>query len=298
MVSSKETGAEAEVPPLAGVRVLVADDSAANRRFLEWCLERAGASVETVDDGTALLGALTVPAGRDAALVDPAPADIVLTDVEMPTLDGLTATRLLRRLGCSLPIVALTARAAPNDVDECLAAGCTAFGSKPIEAETLLSLVSELVHGDGAQRPTGVADASSAASATGTRPAPAAGATGVEAVAVDMLHSDFADDPDMAELIDAFVDGLATTIAGIEAALASGRLDELARLAHQVKGAGGSYGFPSLTDAARAVEADVRSGAAADALEAKVEHLAALCRAAIRARRTPLSEQQPTEGAA
>ena len=113
-----------------------------------------------------------------------------------------------------------------------------------------------------------------------------------------MLHSDFADDPDMAELIDAFVDGLATTIAGIEAALASGRLDELARLAHQVKGAGGSYGFPSLTDAARAVEADVRSGAAADALEAKVEHLAALCRAAIRARRTPLSEQQPTEGAA
>jgi len=286
MVSSKETGVEAAALPLAGVRVLVADDSAANRRFLEWCLERAGASVELVDDGAALLGALTVPVGRDAALIDPAPADIVLTDVEMPALDGLTATRLLRRLGCSLPIVALTARAAPGDVDECLAAGCTAFSSKPVEAEVLLSLVRELVHGGGRARP---ADGEAPSSAHRSAPETAA-APGAEAAAIATLQSDFADDPEMADLIDAFVGGLPSTVASIEAAHSSGQLEELGRLAHQLKGAGGSYGYPSLTDAARAVEADVRSGTSADALEAKVEHLAALCRAAVRARETSLPE--------
>lgn len=281
MISSNETAAGPETLPLAGVRVLVADDSAANRRFLEWCLERAGAVVETVDDGSELLGALTVPAGRAAALIDPAPADIVLTDVEMPTLDGLTATRLLRRLGCSLPIVALTARAAPGDVDECLAAGCTAFSAKPIEAEALLSLVGELVCG-------GAATLRSTAS--GSAPAPRPGADVSDAASAAALHSDFADDPEMAELIDVFVGGLADTVSSIEAAYASGRHDELGRLAHQLKEAGGSYGFPSLTDAARAVEAAVRSGAAAGVLEAEVVRLAALCRAAIRARGLPLHE--------
>src|SRR5690606_19038048 len=170
-------------------------------------LARAGASVETVANGVELLAALTVPGARDATLVDPPPADIVLTDVEMPTLDGLAATRLLRRLGCALPIVALTARTAPGDVDDCLAAGCDAFSPKPIDAEVLLALVRELVHNGSRRGASNGADAPSSSpreSRTGTTPVP----FGIEANAADALHSDFADDPDMAELIDAFVGNL------------------------------------------------------------------------------------------
>src|SRR5690606_32717020 len=141
MVHSKDTPGPAEGLPLAGVRVLVADDAAATRRFPEWCLARAGASVETVANGVELLAPLTVPGARVATLVDPPPADIVLTDVEMPTLDGLAATRLLRRLGCALPIVALTARTAPGDVDDCLASRCDAVSPQPVPAEVLLALV-------------------------------------------------------------------------------------------------------------------------------------------------------------
>src|SRR5690606_15247193 len=123
------------------------------------------------------------------------------------TLDGLAATRLLRRLGCALPIVALTARTAPGDVDDCLAAGCDAFSPKPIDAEVLLALVRELVHNGSRRGASNGADAPSSSpreSRTGTTPVP----FGIEANAADALHSDFADDPDMAELIDAFVGNL------------------------------------------------------------------------------------------
>ncbi|HEY8519052.1 MAG TPA: response regulator [Gammaproteobacteria bacterium] len=257
--SSPDSGAAAAERPLAGVRVLLAEDSGANRRFIAFCLERAGASVTAVEDGLRLVQALTVDWPAREVLADPPPADLVLTDVEMPGMDGYAATRLLRGLGCALPIVALTARTDPGETERCLEAGCDAHGAKPVDPERLIALCAQLVRGQG------------------RRDAPDGGAPADDAGA---LRSELADDPEMRELVREFVAGLPEHVQALQASFEAGRLDALASRAHQLKGVGASFGFPSITDAAREVEARAKAGADRGALGEALERLIALCRAA------------------
>jgi CheY-like chemotaxis protein len=69
----------------------------------------------------------------------------VIMDMHMPVMDGITATSRLRELGQDLPIVALTANAMPQDRDACLAAGCNAYLSKPIDRRKLIETIETLV---------------------------------------------------------------------------------------------------------------------------------------------------------
>ena len=69
-----------------------------------------------------------------------------------------------------------------------------------------------------------------------------------------MIVSQFIDDPDMAEIIQGFVGRLAGQLGAMRQTLAVGQHEELRRLAHKLKGAGGSYGYPSLTDACKVLE--------------------------------------------
>ena len=92
------------------------------------------------------------------------------------------------------------------------------------------------------------------------------------------LISEFADDPEMAELIALFLDELAATVRNIQQAVIDTQLDVAAYLAHQLKGAAGGYGFPTITDAARDVETHARSGQDMHALHQSIEALSRLCR--------------------
>jgi CheY-like chemotaxis protein len=68
--------------------------------------------------------------------------DLILTDMQMPEIDGYTAVRLLREKGCDLPIIALTAFAMKADSLKCVEAGCNDYLSKPLNSRSLIKAVS------------------------------------------------------------------------------------------------------------------------------------------------------------
>ncbi len=122
-----------EGTPLAGLRVLLADDARDSLALLERWVRRAGAETTAVEDGQQAVDALS------------STYDIVLMDVQMPVLDGLAATRQLRARGDRTPILALTANTMAEDQLQCLGAGCDGFLAKPVDRERLLHAILEHV---------------------------------------------------------------------------------------------------------------------------------------------------------
>jgi PAS domain S-box-containing protein len=125
---------------LAGVRVFLAEDGADNQRLITFHLRKAGAEVTVFAHGLAALEAMTVDGTADGALMDPPACDVVVTDMQMPEMDGYTFATLLRRKGWSRRIIALTAHAMTGDEERCLAAGCDAYASKPIDRARLVEV--------------------------------------------------------------------------------------------------------------------------------------------------------------
>lgn len=117
---------------VAGMRVLIVEDGPDNQRLIGHILTRASCVTEAVDNGQACLD--RIAAAGDAF-------DVVLMDMQMPVVDGLAATRTLRERGCRMPIVALTASAMEADRTACMAAGCDAFLTKPIDRHELLRVL-------------------------------------------------------------------------------------------------------------------------------------------------------------
>ena len=120
-------------------RVLVVDDGVDNRRLISLVLGKVGITVDEAGDGREGLEAIA------AAAASGTPYDLVLMDMQMPVLDGYTATAHLRSNGFDAPIVALTGNAMKGDEQKCLDAGCTAFLSKPVDLDDLLQTVSRLI---------------------------------------------------------------------------------------------------------------------------------------------------------
>lgn len=125
--------------PLAGARILLAEDGPDNQRLIRRMLERAGADVEIVDDGRAAISAVL------AAMQESRPFDVILMDMQMPKLDGYDATRRLRQQAYTGLIIALTAHALTTDREQCLTAGCDEYLTKPIDRRVFLGTLATLV---------------------------------------------------------------------------------------------------------------------------------------------------------
>ncbi|OJF10616.1 ATP-binding protein [Couchioplanes caeruleus] len=115
-------GAPVTVPPLAGGRVLLAEDNDVNRTVFRRMIELLGVECDAVADGGAAV----------EALLGETSYDVVLMDLQMPRVDGLEATRRVRAEGNTTPILALTATALHGDKERCLEAGMDGHLSKPI----------------------------------------------------------------------------------------------------------------------------------------------------------------------
>ncbi len=123
---------------LEGRRVLLVEDDVRNIFAITSLLEPLGLSLEIARNGREALDALDRVRDRKAP-----PVELVLMDIMMPEMDGLTAMREIRQQADwkKLPIIALTAKAMPNDHEQCLAAGANDYLAKPLDVEKLLSLV-------------------------------------------------------------------------------------------------------------------------------------------------------------
>ncbi len=125
-------------PPRGGLRILVAEDNAVNREVVSGLLKRAGHDLAIANDGHEAVSLYR----REAF-------DVVLMDVQMPSLDGFAATseirKLERQLGRHTPIVAMTAHAMAGDEARCLAAGMDGYLAKPLTRPGLLSAIAKVL---------------------------------------------------------------------------------------------------------------------------------------------------------
>ncbi|RKH77412.1 response regulator, partial [Corallococcus sp. AB032C] len=123
---------------LEGRRILVVEDDVRNIFALSSVLEPRGAKVEIARNGKEALALLTKSLAQPQLAVD-----LVLMDIMMPEMDGLTATREIRKHDAwrKLPIIALTAKAMRDDQEKCLQAGANDYIAKPLDVEKLLSLL-------------------------------------------------------------------------------------------------------------------------------------------------------------
>jgi CheY-like chemotaxis protein len=215
------------------VRVLLADDDPFHGRLVERLLRPLGAELTFVQSGRQAI---------EAALSGD--FDLILMGLDIPEIDGLTATKELRSRGYAVPIVAVAADADQEVAAKCLRAGFSDWIGKPLTRKMLVNAV--------------------------------------QAARSQALVSSFVEDADMAELIDQFVAQLSESTGQLELAFQQQDYQALQRLARLIKGQAGACGFEVISEAAVALEQALTADAdaAPSAIRAQLNALIRYCAAA------------------
>jgi CheY-like chemotaxis protein len=192
-----------------------------------------------------------------------------LMDMNMPEMDGYEATRWLRAHGYKQPILALTANAMSDDSAKCKEAGCNEYLPKPVDRVQLVTVVAGYTN-----RKAGAEAQTNPPLLIEPATAPHLSNHG------ETMVSEFISDPEMAEILGEFVGRLEGQVEAMRQAYENCRWEELQRLGHRLKGAGGSYGYPLLTDAGRQLEEAVKAQDFVAASMA-IERIAGMCQAAV-----------------
>jgi CheY-like chemotaxis protein len=249
---------------LSQVRILLVEDGSTNRKLLGLILRRAGAEVADAENGQI---------GLDLATRDP--YDLILMDMQMPVMDGYTASRKLRERGIHCPVIALTAHAMSGDEKKCLAAGCSGYLTKPIDPDLLLRTVALSLPGRASVAlPTPAVEPHDAPPPAPARDCPVVAENAPAAACPGpALRSNLpADDEVFCEIVVEFIDRLEEQLQAMQRAWDAGDLAELSRLAHWLKGSGGTAGFPVFTQPAKRLGAMLKANQV-DEIEALLAEL-------------------------
>ncbi len=237
---------------LAGISILAVDDNEVNRLVLADMLEQEGARVECLPGGAEALACLET-GGAQAF-------DIVLTDIQMPGMDGYELTRAVLAAHPELPVLGLTAHAGAESRALCLTAGMLAHVTKPIELDTL---VTEILRHRRASSGSVPAKAAAALPAAPEAVAVTA-ATASKLIDWPALEAQFKGKSDIVSRIasKALTTYRNDLIRLRELAAGHGALDELAFLAHNIKGSAGALKAQSIHELAATTDRAARAGQA------------------------------------
>jgi signal transduction histidine kinase/DNA-binding response OmpR family regulator/HPt (histidine-containing phosphotransfer) domain-containing protein len=244
----RQRGSKTETPThdATGIRVLLTEDNEMNQQVATALLESAGATVTIASNGAEAVKVLTQ--GEQ-----PPPFDVVFMDLQMPEMDGITATKLLRkddRLK-NFPIIAMTAHALVEEVKRCIDAGMNDHVSKPIDPDTLFATLLRWA------KPK-----AKAAAATQPETLKAVAETPLTQIAgvnvADGLNRVAGNRKLYLNLLLQFATQQADAATQIAAALDAGDRKLAERLVHTVKGVAGNLGITDVQTAAQKLEKAVR----------------------------------------
>jgi two-component system, sensor histidine kinase and response regulator len=241
---------------LRGTRVLLVEDNAINRDVAIGLLEDAHLSCDIAENGE-----IAVRKIRNQ------PYDVVLMDMQMPIMDGIAATKLIRTEPRfrRLPIIAMTANAMASDREQCIQAGMNDYVAKPIDPAELYGALRRWIK---AHQTTNAAASSTREKPHVTAPL-ASGADNLAIAGVDTqsaLRRTGGNRKRYEALLVRFAQQQAGTVEDIRSAIALQDLLAAERAAHTLRGASANLGAIGLADAAAKVEAAIHAGQNVDAL--------------------------------
>ena len=245
------------------LKILLVEDNLVNQRVAMGLLKQIGYTAFTANNGREAVNAL-----------EETVYDVVLMDVQMPEMDGLEATREIRRRwpeGLRRPyIIAMTANAMTGDREKCLEVGMDEYISKPVKANRLKTALEQCCDLRAAVaaaiQPPPSPDARDGGSNRATPPSNVTPAN-LNRDSLEALKSLQAegDDGFLKEMVDLFLADTPARLADMETALAAGQQPEFVRAVHSIKGASANFGADDLHDICAEIEGMGRAGRMNDA---------------------------------
>ena len=238
------------------LRILLAEDNATNQKLALRLLGRIGYQADVAANGLEVLNAL-----------ERQPYDVVLMDVQMPEMDGLEATRRLRR---ELPeayqpqVIAMTANAMQGDREMCLAAGMDDYISKPVRVEALVGALSRsrpLGNSQGSGEQVSPPEPPALPRPDAASPLPPARALALDPAALNNLQAMLGGEFQyLAELIDSFLEDAPQLLAQLDHFVATQNAEGTRRIAHSLKSNAADFGAVMLSNLCRELEMNAKSG--------------------------------------
>jgi len=243
-----------------GTRILLVEDNELNQQVAAELLQAVGCCVDIATDGRQALNQLSIER-----------YDLVFMDMQMPVLDGLAATRLLRLIPglSSLPVVAMTANARQSDRDACLAAGMIDFISKPFEPQALYSVLRRWLEEMPVTQKFTLAPTSV--------PKLISSEMGLKLEGVDIvagLRRVLGKQSLYLDLLRRYMGDLGPLLKLLSEKLMAGELDQAELLAHSCKGASATIGADTVAQAADLLEHALRTKRPHDELQIYLKALA------------------------